>query len=155
MKTLALPLLLSITACSPKRPAESSREICGTQPERIAAVSQLISKHAPLPGALLDAHFLEQQVGDGQLGPSDFTSFYALTVAPTDLAAWHSALAPIQPPNTPPKYFTPKQPFPWWLTHDDFLRLKFYDPTSLTGRSNGWVGIAPDSGKIFVYVFTM
>ena len=144
-----------MAACSPKAPAESSHEITGTQPERIAAVSQLISKHAPLPSALLDAHFLEQQLGDGQLGPSDFTSFYALTVASTDLHAWRSALAPIQSPNTPPKYATPKQPLPWWLTHDDFLGLKFYDPKALTGRGNGWVGIAPDSGKIFVYVFTM
>ena len=118
-------------------------------------MSQIITKHAPLPSALLDAHFLEQQVGDGKLGPSDFTSFYAVTVAPNDLPAWRSALAPIRSPNTPPKYATPKQPLSWWLTHDDFLRLTFYDPKSLTGRSNGWVGIAPDSGKIYVYVFTM
>ena len=154
MKTFALLLLYSMAACTPKRPAESSREITGTQAERVATVTQLASKLAPLPSPLLDANFAEQQIGDGRLGPSDFTAFYALTVAPIDLAAWRSALPPLQAPNTPAEYATPKQPFPWWLTHDDFLRLEFYSPKSLTGRSNGWVGIAPD-GKIFVYAFTM
>ena len=154
MKTLALLLLCSMTACSPKRPAESSREITGTQTERVAAVSPLISKHAPLPGPILDAQFVEEQTGDGQLGPSDFAAFYALRVAPADLAAWRSALPTIESQNTPPKYVAPKQTRPWWLTHDDFLSLTFYSPKSLTGRSNGWVGIAPD-GRIFVYAFTM
>lgn len=154
MKKLVLLLLCSMAACTSKRPAESSYEITGTRTERIAAVSQLISKLSPLPSPLLDAHFVDQQTGDGQLGPSDFAAFYALTVAPADLAAWRSALPTIEPLNTPPTYPTPKQPFPWWLTHGDFLGLTFYSPKSLTGRSNGWVGIAPD-GRIFVYAFTM
>lgn len=152
--TLALLLLCSLTACTSKRPMESSLEITGTQTERIAAVSQVIGTRGSLPSPLLDAHFVEERTGDGQLGPSDFTAFYALTVAPTDLAAWRSALPTIQPQNTPPKYAIPKQPVKWWLTHDEFLRLTFYSPKSLTGRSNGWVGIAPN-GRIFVYAFTM
>ena len=143
-----------MAACSPKRPAESSREISGTQAERVAAVSPLISKRVPLPSPILDAHFVEQQTGDGELGPSDFAAFYVLTVAPAELAVWRSSLPTIEAQNTPPKYVTPKQPLSWWLTHDDFLRLTFYSPKSLTGRSNGWVGIAPD-GRIFVYAFTM
>ena len=154
MKTLALLLLLSLAACSPKRPAESSHEIGGTQAERVAAASPLISKRAPLPSAILDAHFVEEQTGDGRLGPSDFAAFYALTVAPADLAAWRSALPTIEAQNTPPMYVTPKQPRSWWLTHDDFVGLTFYSPKSLTGRSNGWVGIAPD-GRLFVHAFTM
>lgn len=143
-----------MAACTPKRAAESSYEIGGTPSERIAAVSQLAGKFAPLPTPLLDAHFVEQRTGDGQLGPSDFEEFYALTVAPADLAAWRSALPTIEPLNTPAKYVTPKQPRPWWLTHDDFLGLRFYSPRSLTGRINGWVGVALD-GRIFVYAFTM
>jgi hypothetical protein len=154
MRTLTLLLLCSMTACGPKRPAETSREISGTQAERVASVSSLISKRAPLPSPILDAHFAEEQTGDGQLGPSDFTAFYALSVAPADLAAWRSALPTIEAQNTPPKYITPKQPLPWWLTQNDFLGLTFYSPKSLTGRSNGWVGIAPD-GRIFAYAFTM
>ena len=141
-----------MTACSPKGPAEASHEINGAQAERVAAVSALLSKRAPLPSPMVDAHFVEEQTGDGQLGPSDFAAFYALTVAPADLAAWRSALPEAQ--NSPPQYVAPKQARPWWLTEDDFRGLTFYSPKSLTGRSNGWVGIAPD-GRIFVYAFTM
>jgi hypothetical protein len=42
-----------------------------------------------------------------------------------------------------------KQAQPWWVTPNDFGALEFYSPKSLTGRNNGWVGIAPD-GRIFV-----
>jgi hypothetical protein len=152
MKTIVVLLLCMMAACTPSKPFELSHEITGTQSERIEKVSQLIK--APLPSPLLDAYHVEQQIGDGQLGPSDFTGFYALTVAPADLAAWRSALPKMQASNTPPKYVTPKQPLPWWLTHNDFLELTFYSPKLLTGRSLGWVGIAPN-GKIFVYTFTM
>jgi hypothetical protein len=154
MKTMTLLLLCLMAACAPNRPLELSHKITGTQSERIVAVSHLVSKLTPLPSPLLDAHFIEQQLGDGQLGPSDFTAFYALTVAPADLEAWRLALPKIEAPNMPPKYAIPKQQPQWWLTHSDFLKLTFYSPKSLTGRSNGWVGIAPD-GKIFVYAFTM
>lgn len=154
LKTLAWLLLCSMAACGPQRPAESSREITGTQAERVAAVSKLVTRHSPLPSPLLDAHFVEQQTGDGRLGPSDFAAFCALTVAPADLAAWRMALAPLEAQNTPPEYVAPKKPFPWWLTQDDFLRLTFHSPKSLTGRINGWVGVAPD-GRIFVYSFSM
>jgi hypothetical protein len=66
MKTLALLLLFCLmTACSPMRPAQSTFEISGTQAERVAAVSPLISKRAPLPSRILDAQFIEEQTGDG------------------------------------------------------------------------------------------
>lgn len=154
MKMLTLSLVCTMAACSPKRPAESSHGISGTKLERVNAVSLLISRLTPLPSPVLDAQFVEQQTGDGQLGPSDFAAFYALTVPPSDLAKWHSALPAIEPHNTPPKYVTLMQPHSWWLIPDDFSTLKFYSPKALTGRSNGWVGIAPD-GRIFVYAFTM
>ena len=155
MKTLALFLLFSVAACEPEpeSPISSVHEIAGTDAERAAAVSRLIGRHAPLPSALLDAHFLEEQLGDGFLGPSDFHAFYALTVAPADLAAWRSALPPLPASNEPPAYAVPEQPRPWWLTRDDFSRLAFYDPEPLTGRLHGWVGIAPD-GRIFIFTFT-
>lgn len=154
MKTIALLVVCSTVACTPKRSADSSYEISGTQAERVKAVTLLVGKLAPLPNPLFDAHFVEEKTGDGQLGPSDFRAFYALQVVPGDLSAWRAALPPLEALNSPPKYAAPKQPLPWWLTQDDFLHLEFYSPNSLTGRSNGWVGIAPD-GKIFVYAFTM
>jgi hypothetical protein len=142
-----------MTACNPG-PQNSTREAVGSKAERVAEVTRIIARTSPLPGPILDAHFVEEQTGDGRLGPSDFASFCALTVAPGDLAAWRAALQPIEAQNTPPKLVDPKQAQPWWVTQTDFGTLQFYSPKSLTGRHNGWVGIAPD-GRIFVYSFTM
>jgi len=52
------------------------------------------------------------------------------------------------------KRAAPKKAQPWWVSGADLGALEFYSPHSLTGRANGWVGIAPD-GRIFVYSFTM
>jgi hypothetical protein len=153
-RTLILLFLCSTTACSPMRPEESSREVPGTKQERVAAVSKLLSRNAPLPSPLLDAHLIEDKTGDNRLGSADFTSFCAFRIAPADLAVWRATMQPIEPQNTPPKWVAPKQPQSWWITQDDFRSLEFYSPKSLTGRYNGWVGIAPD-GRIFVYSFTM
>lgn len=101
MKPLALLLLCPMAAC---RPAGSSRETSGTQAERVAAVSKLVTRHSPLPSPLLDANFVEEQTGDGRLGPSDFKSFCALSVAQANLPAWRAPLAPLEAQNTPPEY---------------------------------------------------
>jgi hypothetical protein len=131
----------------------STREVEGSKAERVAAVSKMISRTAH-PSPILDAHFVEEKYGDGILGPSDFRSFCALTVASGDLAAWRSALKPIEQRIRPTKLDVPKQARPWWVSPKDFSTLEFYSPKSLTRRNNGWVGIAPD-GRIFVYSFTM
>ena len=153
-RTVTLILLGTLAACGPREPQESTHEIHGTKEERVAVISKLISTAAPLPGAILDAHFIEEQTGDGRLGPSDFRAFYALTVAPDDLALWRSALPPMKSSMPSPGYATPKQPRDWWTTQKDFDGLEFFSPKSLTGRSNGWIGIAPD-GRIFIYAYTM
>jgi len=158
MKTLALLILCAMTACS-KKPAESSREIDGTTVERVAAISKLLSKKVPLPSSLLDAHFVEEQIGDGRLGPSDFKAFCALTVSAADLPAWKAALSKsttwgLSSSDGAIKRAAPKNAQPWWVSEGDLDALEFYSPHSLTGRANGWIGIAPD-GRIFVYTFTM
>jgi hypothetical protein len=154
MRTLSLLLLCLVAACSPKRPAESTHKIDGTQAERVAEVTKQLGRNAKLPGPLLDAHFVEEQTGDGKLGPADFAAFYALTVAPADLPAWHAALAAIPVVNSGGSYAAPKKAQPWWVSEPDFKKLNLCGPKSLTGRVNGWVGIAPD-GRIFIYAFTM
>lgn len=151
---IGILLACSMTACDSKGPRVSTQEVAGTKAERVAEVSKLISRTAPLPSPILDAHFVEEQTGDGRIGPSDFASFCAITVAPEDLAAWRPSLKPLEMQNTPPKLVDPKQAQPWWVTPSDFSTLEFHSPKSLTGRYNGWLGIAPD-GRIFVYSFTM
>jgi hypothetical protein len=158
MRLLALLLICTMAACSSK-PPESSYIINGTTSERVASISKLLSKTAPLPSSLLNAHFVEEQAGDGRVGPSDFEAFYALTVDPANLPAWRARLAKSKTWNhfsndEEIKRTSPKKAQPWWVSEEDLDALEFYSPDSLTGRSNGWVGVAPD-GRIFVYSFSM
>ncbi|MCP9886210.1 hypothetical protein KBY97_13910 [Synechococcus sp. ATX 2A4] len=158
LKSPILCLLGALAACSLQAP-QSFQTIDGSTADRVAAISKLLSRTAPLPSSLLDAHFFEQQTGDGRLGPSDFEAFYALTVAPAHLPAWRAALSPLKPWNhfsndDDIKRAAPSPSQPWWLSEDDLSFLEFYSPQSLTGRANGWVGLAPD-GRIFVYAFTL
>lgn len=152
--SLAVILISGLAACGPRRPAESVHTMDGTQAERVAAVSRLLARHTALPSLILDAHLLEEQTGDGRLGPSDFAAFYALNVAPGDVAAWRAVLPAAEAGAPQIQYAAPKQARPWWVSPQDFTRLEFYGPKSLTGRVNGWVGIAPD-GRIFIYAFTL
>ena len=130
------------------------------QAARVATITKQLGKAGKLPGPLLDAHFVEEQTGDGILGPSDFAAFYALTVSPADLPAWRAELSKAAggwnrfSNDSDIKRAAPKQAQPWWVNPADLSKLEFYSPKSLTGRSNGWVGIAPD-GRIFIYAFTM
>lgn len=153
-KSISLVLIGLLGACSPRKAAESNKDINGTQAERVASVSKILSSHSALPGPLVDANFLEEQTGDGSLGPSDFASFCALKVDPASLPAWRAALKPLEAQNTPAKYVAPKKPEPWWLSTADFGGLEFFSAKDLTGRVNGWLGIAPD-GRIFIHSFTM
>lgn len=155
IKSIGLFLICTMAACDSK----PSNELTGTQAERVAAVPKLLSKTDPLPSSLLDAHFVGEQTGDGGFGPSDFKAFYALTVAPADLPAWRAALSKVKTWNhfsndEEIKRAAPKKAQPWWVSGADLGALEFYSPHSLTGRANGWVGIAPD-GRIFIYSFTM
>jgi hypothetical protein len=154
IKSILTLLAFSILSCSPKKAAESSKVVEGTKAERIARVGKIISPNLAPPGPLLDANFVEEQMGDGNLGPSDFKSFCVLKVAPADLPAWKAVLAPLEAQNNPPTYVSPKQACPWWLSSADFAGLEFRSPKSLSGRLNGWCGIASD-GRIFVFSFTM
>lgn len=66
--------LVTVIACKKSSsPGKSTYEVNGSSAERIAAVSALITKHRAPPTAIVDAHFLEEQIGDGGLGPSDFS----------------------------------------------------------------------------------
>lgn len=153
-KTFGSIFLLSallLAACDSKRP----KVVLGTQAERIKIVSKIVASNTPLPSGLLDANFVQEVINDGgSIAPSDVASFGVLRVAPADLPAWRAILAPLEAHNTPAAYAAPKQACPWRLSATEFSGLEFHSPKSLTGRVNGWVGIAPD-GRIFMYSFSM
>ena len=106
---IAILLTWTMTACDSGKPRSSTLNVGGSKAERVAEVSKIIGRSAPLPSPILDAHFVEEQTGDGTLGPSDFASFSSITVAPDDLAVWRSALQPIERQNTPAKLVNPSR----------------------------------------------
>jgi hypothetical protein len=145
--------LFAIAACSKISPLKSSAyEVTGSSTERVAGVLAIITKHKAPPTALLDAHFLEEQTGDGVLGPSDFRGFYLLKVAPQDISRWMQIFQPL---GVKAEYNAPVEPRDWWVTHDTFSSLQFYQPDILTGEVHGWIGVSPQTGSIYIFTFTM
>jgi hypothetical protein len=153
LRFVTFTCLIALAACSRNSaPKSSAHEVSGSSAERIAAVSAIITKHKAPPTAMLDARFLEEQTGDGSLGPSDFRAFYFVEVAPQDVARWTDVLAPL---SGTAEYDAPAQPCEWWIARDAFASLQLYRPDSLTGRSHGWIGVSPHTGRIFIFTFTM
>lgn len=145
--------LFALTACSSSRaPKTSVYEVAGSRTERVAKVSAIIAKHKAPPTAILDAHFQEQQLGVGELGPSDFRAFYFLEVAPKDISQWTKVLIPL---GATAEYKAPAEPRDWWIAPDAFDSLKFYKPDSLTGRIHGWIGVSQQTGRIYIFTFSM
>ena len=132
--------------------AHSVYEAIGTRQQRTQAVSALIAKHSSLPTAIEDANFLEERTGDGELGPSDYQDFYVVQVARQDVQRWSQQLHPLQ---QAPEYVAPPQSRSWWIDRKAFSSLQFYEPVPLTGRSTGWIGISRQTGKIYIFTFTM
>jgi hypothetical protein len=145
--------LFLLPACSiSSAPKTSVQEVTGNNTERIAGVSAIITKHKTPPTAILDAHFLEEQTGDGILGPSDFRAFYFIKVAPQDVSQWTGVLVPL---GSTAEYAAPAQSQDWWIARGTFGSLQFYKPDILTGRVNGWIGVSQQTGHIYIFTFTM
>jgi hypothetical protein len=145
--------LFTITACSMSSvPKSSVHETTGSITERVAGVSTIITKNKVPPTIILDAHFVEEQTGDGVLGSSDFRAFYFIEVAPQDVSQWTQILTPL---GAAADYDAPAQPRDWWISRDTFASLQFYKPDILTGRVQGWIGVSPQTGRIYIFTFTM
>lgn len=153
---LILMLAVLVTACG-KQPAskpakQSASEMTSDKAERIAGIVKILSATATLPSVVEDAFFLEEQTGDGQLGPSDFSSFCVVVVGLENAARWKAILSPI---STSPEYSKPGKPTAWWISEQDFKSLEFFKPAPLSTRLIGWVGVSTNSGKIYIHTETM
>ncbi len=145
--------LFALTACSMSdAPQSSVYEVRGSTTERVAGVSAIITKHKSPQTAILDAYFVEEQTGDGVLGPSDFRAFCTLVIASEDVSQWTRILTPLEAMT---EYNAPAQLRDWWIGRDTFASLQFYKPNILTGRVNGWIGVSQQTGRIYFYTFTM
>ena len=148
---------LLIAACSPISSDErittytSVTEISGTQAQRIAEISAMLAKTHTPPTPLLDAYFIEEEMGDGVLGPTDFRSFARLDIAPQDVAKWQALLTPLV---ATPEFAAPRQPYKWWLDQEGFASLQFYAPEAITSRANGWIAVDARHGHIYIFTYT-
>lgn len=154
-KTLTILSSILITACQPGLSTKSApvkvSEIEGPKSERIETVTKLLVAQEPLPSPLQNAYFLEEQIGDNQLGPSDYASFGMLEINPTDLPAWRGKLLPLK---VRPDYVSPKTLPDWWVNPADYSSLELFKLRPYTQRIHGWIGIDPQTNKIYIYTFT-
>lgn len=147
-----LSVLLLIAGCDGKGTFPNpATEIGGDSAARVSAVTTILAKQQAPPTTIVDAHFLEEETGDGQFGPSDYHDFTHIKVAPQDVSKWTKTLATLSPK---PIYSAPKNPRAWWLKPQNFGALRFYEPVSLTGDDNGWVGVST-TGDIYIYTSTL
>jgi hypothetical protein len=160
LRLIALMSLGSLMSCQrvssdrmlPSTPVQKSVfEVTGSLTQRVVRVSAILTKQQAFPSKIVDAHFREEQIGDNHLGPADFKSFTRLKVAPQDMEKWQKLLTPIDRPA----YDQPLQRPPWWPNAQAFNSLQFYQPGGLTMGRAGWVGIARQTGEIYIFSFTM
>lgn len=148
---------LLLTACAPIAPSDRTTvqfevtEVSGTQEERVAEISTILAKSQALPTPLSDAYFVEERIGDGVLGPSDYRSFARLDIAPQDVSKWQALLTLL---SATPEFAAPRQAYEWWLAQEDFASLRFYAPNTITSRANGWVAVDAQHGRIYIFTYT-
>lgn len=107
-----------------------------------------------LPGKISNPHFLHLSAQTFRNDGDQF--FVAFRVPVADVEKWSAMLEPMKPPHrNQGELMLPKPPRAWWVTEEQLSRLSFYDPRTLAGLVNGWVGVDKATGDIFVYCFTM
>lgn len=138
-------------ACAPTQTAvTSSTELAGSQDERVGSVAAILNKVVAPPTTIVDAHLLEERIGDGNLGPSDVRTYIQLNVAPHEIARWQEILTTL--PKSP-SFVAPADAPSWWVDESEFETLDFYEPDALIG-GNGWVAIDRNRGTIYIYSFS-
>jgi hypothetical protein len=146
-------LLAFAVSCSRESPtAIRAYELTGSQEERVGKVTKTLGELELLPGEILDTHLVEERIGDGLFGPSDSRVFRLIQVRSADIASWERLFTPLAEPA---RYAAPASPRDWWVSQDEFQHLRFYEPGPLATSAHGWIGVSPESGRIFVYSFSM
>jgi hypothetical protein len=149
--------LIGTSGCSKESPYY---ELTGSTAERVTKISALLQKPLTQPNKandipldkILNAHFFQERIGEaGDLGPSDYCSFYALNVAPENIPLWEKSLTLLPDYDSPKSgsYLSPAIAKTWWATPQEFQTLSFYDAFPITSN-HGWVGVAK-TGHIYIY----
>jgi hypothetical protein len=156
-RLVGLLMLTSPMACgrdAPAPPPPRAVELTGTTSERIAQVRRTLDVPPALAATILDANSIEERLGGGTLGPSDFAGYLMLRVSPGSLAQWRASLTPVPARPEPAVFDGPSTPVSWWVSRSDFPALQFFDAEQLTGRMNSWVGVHAASATIYIHFVT-
>lgn len=153
---LAVGIIVLLTACSAPTTPNAVPITLVEMPETdgahlIAIKSTFLTGAHGLPLNLLNAHYAQEQLGDGNLGPSDYRNYIYVELEPSEIAQWQAALPPINKPS----YISPAQPLDWWVSKSTFDTLQFYSPELLIGTQNGWVALEPKTGQVYLFTFTL
>lgn len=149
IQSIAFALFVTITGCDSYSPSSTSD---AHRSKRVFSIAELLKKRVSIPGEILDASYIEEQKGNGRIGPSDFFFFAKLTVARKDFNTWKS-IAGKEINHW--DYLAPIATLTWWPTKAEANELEMYSPEIFFGRSNGWIGFSDDGQSIYALTFTM
>lgn len=148
--SLALPLL----ACRRDRNDGAIHVMSGSTPERIELVTRMLRAPDSLTSTIRDAQFIEERIGDGRLGPSDFQAYTVLAVDPATIARWTAVLPPLAADAGPVGHVAPRSAPEWWVREAEFARLRFFGTSTVTSRTTGWIGVDSARAMLYIYTFT-
>lgn len=153
----ALSLTLSLAACDISGATRSevdyaARRLTYTKAERIREVSRIIQERVPLPSPVLDAFYDEDWTDETEfLGPSDFTAYMYIKIAPADMEKWNVVLR--EKSSAVASYHLPDRKYLWWVDKTRFPTLEFYEPRPLS-TLQGWIGVSRSTGEIWIIGYT-
>lgn len=144
---------LILASCG--RSTETQRtihEVTGDRAHRVAVVSERLAQKIALPSPLVDARQLVLQLGDDRLGPADYQSYSVIEVEKGALDRWVARLTPLTEETV--DFAEPPETRSWWISREAFPALKFYEGHPLAPFTHGWVGVAPEQGRLYIFSFT-
>ena len=119
--------------------------------ERIAVLKKTMGVEAPTK--IVEAQYIEYQIGDNFLGPADYKFYAKIVVEPRNISKWRRELQPKIPPTEFPASLSE---ISWWLSGQKKEEFEFYSPQKLFGRANGFVAMSlRNEGIIYIYTYTM
>ncbi|HEY9832255.1 MAG TPA: hypothetical protein V6D26_16840 [Stenomitos sp.] len=118
--------------------------------ERITVLKKIMSVEPPTP--IVEAQYVEYQIGDNFLGPADYSFYAKIVVEPKNISQWRRELQP----KIAPTEFPTSPEISWWLSGEKKEEFEFYSPHKLFRRIHGFIAVSlKNEGIIYIYTFTM
>ncbi len=145
-------LILLLIGCNKGAVWQKTLDSSQTQnpTERITVLKKIMSVEPPTQ--ILEAQYIEYQIGDNFLGPADYRFYAKIVVEPKNISKWRRELQPKIAPTELPA--SPE--ISWWLSGQKKEEFEFYAPHKLFRRIHGFVAVSlKNEGIIYIYTFTM